>query len=104
LNTQEPPETLFNGLPIIDIDTKSYTITNIRFLPTYMHYEWTAEQAAADDTNARNNLHMYLLEDANQSMLDAQQLHTTITDQKQRITTALNADGLNIPLITAKQL
>ena len=104
LNTQEPPETLFNGLPIIDIDTKSYTITNIRFLPTYMHYEWTAEQAAADDTNARNNLHMYLLENANQSMLDAQQLHTTITDQKQRITTTLNADGLNIPLITSKQL
>ena len=104
LNTQEPPETLFNGLPIIDINTKTLKITNMEFLPTYMHYEWTAAQAAADNTNARNNLHMYLLEDATQSMIDSQQLHTTIAAQKLRMTTTLNSLGLNIPLITSKQL
>jgi poly-gamma-glutamate synthesis protein (capsule biosynthesis protein) len=104
LNSQEPPETLFNGLPIMDIDTKTLAITNVRFLPTYMHYEWTASQQAADDINARTNLHMYLLENTTQSMIDAQQLHTTVNDQKQRIQTTLNADGLSIPLITSSQL
>jgi len=104
LNTQEPPETLFNGLPVIDISTKTLQITNMEFLPTYMHYEWSAAQAAADDTNARNNLHMYLLEDATQNMIDAQQLHTTIAAQKQRMTTTLDSYGLSIPLITSSQL
>jgi len=104
LNTQEPPETLFNGIPVMDFDTKSHAITIVGFLPTYMHYEWTAAQAKADDTNARNHLHMYLLEDATQQMIDAQQLNTTIAAQKQRLSTTLNADGLQIPLITSKQL
>ncbi len=104
LNTQEPPETLFNGLPIIDIDIKSHQITNMRFLPTYMHYEWTAAAAAADNISTRHTLHMYLLENATQSMLDAQQLHTTIAAQQQRLTSTLSADGLTIPLITSKQL
>lgn len=104
LNTQEPPETLFNGLPIIDIDSKTLQITGSRFLPTYMHYEWTAAQAAADQITARNHLHMYLLEDATQNMIDAQQLHTTIDAQKQRMTNTLSSYGLNIPLITSSQL
>ncbi len=104
LNTQEPPETLFNGLPIIDFDVKTKQITSMQFLPSYMHYEWTAAQAAADDTNARDNLHMYLLENANQNMVNAQQLHTTIETQKQRITNTLGSYGLQIPLITSKQL
>jgi poly-gamma-glutamate synthesis protein (capsule biosynthesis protein) len=104
LNTQEPPETLFNGLPIINIDPKTHQIVNMEFLPTYMHYEWTSQQAAADNTNARNNLHMYLLEDATQSMINSQQLHTTIAAQKQRITSTLTTYGISIPLITSKQL
>ena len=31
------------------------------FVPTYMHYEWTAEQAAAQDLLARHNLHVFPL-------------------------------------------
>ena len=104
LNTQEPAETLFNGLPIIDIDTKTLQITDMKFLPTYMHYSWTAAQQAADDTNARTDVHMYLLEDATQDMINAQQLNTTIAAQKQRISSTLSADGLSIPLITSSQL
>jgi poly-gamma-glutamate capsule biosynthesis protein CapA/YwtB (metallophosphatase superfamily) len=104
LNTQEPPETLFNGIPIITYSTSTDQITNMQFLPTYMHYEWTAAQQAADDTNARTNLHMYLLEDATQSMINAQQLNTTIAAQEARMNTTLSADGLTIPLITSKQL
>ncbi len=104
LNTQEPPETLFNGLAIMDFDTNSKQITNMQYLPIYMHYEWTPAQAAADNIAARHNLHLYLLETANQSMIDSQQLHTTIADQKARISGLLSADGLNIPLITSGQL
>jgi len=104
LNTQEPAETLFNGLPIIDINSKTRQITNMQFLPTYMHYEWTAAQAAADNIAARNNLHMYPLEAATQGMIDAQQLHTSIDAQKQRMGSTLNSYGLTIPLITSKQL
>jgi len=103
INTQEPPETLFNGLAVMNIDSKSKQISITGYLPIYMHYEWTAAQAAADNTNARNHLHMYLLEDATQSMVDAQQLKTTIDAQKQRITTTLTANGVHIPLLTAKQ-
>jgi poly-gamma-glutamate synthesis protein (capsule biosynthesis protein) len=103
LNTQEPAETLFNGLAVMDIDTKTLQIKNTSYLPIYMHYEWTAAQAKADDTNSRTHVHLYLLEDATQAMIDAQQLKTTVAAQKDRITTTLNADGMSIPLITSKQ-
>jgi len=107
LQTQEPAETVFNGVGLLDIDTKTLEVTKMQFLPLYMHYEWTAAQAANDTTAnlaQRHNIRMYLLEDANQSMIDAQQLHTTIDAQKQRLQSTLNADGLTIPLITSKQL
>ncbi len=104
LNTQEPPETLFNGLAFMDFDAKTFQITNLRYLPIYMHYEWTAAQAAADQISTRNHLHLYLLENATQAMLDAQQLHTTIAAQQQRLESTLNARGLQIPLINSNQL
>lgn len=104
LNTQEPPETLFNGIGGLSIDTKTLAITNIKYSPIYMHYEWTPAQAAADNTNARNTLHLYPLEKATQPMLDAQQLKTTIAAQRTRIQTTLNALGLNIPLVKLNQL
>jgi poly-gamma-glutamate synthesis protein (capsule biosynthesis protein) len=103
LNSQEPPETLFNGLAVIDIDTKTKQLKSMSYLPIYMHYEWTAAQAAADQTNTRTRLHLYLLEDATQAMLDSQQLKTTVAAQKQRISSTLDANGLTIPLITSKQ-
>ena len=99
LNTQEPAETLFNGIAGLDIDTKTLAIKNVRYLPVYMHYEWTAAQAAADTTNARHSLHLYPLEKATQAMIDAQQLKTTIPAQRERIQTTLNANGLKIPLV-----
>jgi len=103
INTQEPPETLFNGLAVINFDITTDQISTMSYLPIYMHYEWTPQQQAADDIAARNNLHLYLLEDATQSMINSQQLNTTIAAQKQRMATTLSADGLNIPLITSQQ-
>jgi len=102
INTQEPPETLFSGLALMQYDIKTKQFIAPRYLPVYMHYEWTAAQAATDTITARNHLHLYLLEDATQAMIDSQQLKTTIAAQKQRISSTLNADGLIIPLITSK--
>jgi poly-gamma-glutamate capsule biosynthesis protein CapA/YwtB (metallophosphatase superfamily) len=104
LNTQEPPETLFNGIAGLDIDTKTLAISNLRYTPIYMHYEWTPDQAAADNTNARNNLHLYPLEKATDAMVSGQQLKTTVAAQQQRIQSTLNADGLSIPLLNLEQL
>lgn len=99
LNTQLPPETLFNGLAVIDYSRASQQITAISFLPTYMQYEWTASQARSQDLLARTNLRMYLLDDATQAQIDAQQLPTTVDQQRSRIKAQLNT-YLDIPLIT----
>jgi poly-gamma-glutamate capsule biosynthesis protein CapA/YwtB (metallophosphatase superfamily) len=104
LNTQEPPETLFNGLAGMQIDAKTLAISKVQYSPIYMHYEWTAAQAAADNTNARNNLHLYPLDKATQTMIDSQQLKTTIDAQRTRIQATLNANGLTIPLVALNQL
>ena len=104
LNTQLPPETLFNGVAYMSLDPKTYEVSVTGYLPLYMHYEWTAAQAAAQDINARTNVHMYLLEKTTQAMIDAQQLKTSVEAQKQRMTTTLNADGLTIPLLTSSQV
>jgi poly-gamma-glutamate capsule biosynthesis protein CapA/YwtB (metallophosphatase superfamily) len=103
LNTQEPPETLFNGIAGLEINTKTLAISNVRYTPVYMHYEWSPAQAAADNTNARTNLHLYPLERANDAMVSAQQIKTTVDAQRQRIQTTLNADGLSIPLVNLAQ-
>lgn len=103
LNTQEPPETLFNGIAGMDIDTKTFAVTNVRYTPVYMHYEWTPAQAAADNTNARTNLHLYPLAKATDAMISAQQLKTTVAAQQQRIQSTLNSEGLTIPLVNLAQ-
>ncbi len=104
INTQIPPETLFNGIGVMDIDIQTKKITKTQYLPIYMHYKWNAVQAAAEDLDARYDVKLMLLENATQSMLDAQQLKTTIPAQKERMRNLLGAEGLAIPLITSKQL
>lgn len=105
LNTQLPPETLFNGLAVIDYDKNSRQINAMNFLPTYVHYEWSAQEAArqnSDDLLARHNIKMYLLDDVTQSMIDSQQLKTTVEAQKERLKTTINT-YLRIPLISLAQ-
>jgi poly-gamma-glutamate capsule biosynthesis protein CapA/YwtB (metallophosphatase superfamily) len=102
INSQEPPETLFNGLAVIDFNPQTKKITKASYLPIYMHYEWSASQKAADDLLARKNLHLYLLDDANQKMLDSNQLDTTIKDQRDRIKQTLNSYD-NVPILTKAQ-
>lgn len=104
LNTQIPAETQFNGLGIIDIDIATKKISTMRYLPIYMHYEWTGEQAQAEQLGARNNLHLYLLEQATDQQIAKHQLSTTINAQKDRMSKTLNLLGQQIPLITSKEL
>lgn len=105
IGTQLPPETLFNGLATMDIDIKTHKVTKIGFVPIYMHYEWTAEQAKRQnnaDLLARHNLKMYFLDQTTQAMIDSQQLQTTVTAQKQRIQSTLNT-YMTVPLVTEQQ-
>lgn len=104
LQTQIPADTVFNGVAVMNFNPQTLELTSMEFLPLYMHYEWTATQAKAQDLASRHNIHLYKLEDTTQAMIDAQQLSTTVQAQKLRLQTTLNANGLNIPLITSNQL
>ena len=103
LQSQIPADTVFNGIPVMDINSKTLKISNLAFLPIFMHYDWSATAAATQDLSARNHLHLYLLNNVTQSMINSQQLHTTVTAQEQRIKTTLSSMGLKIPLISSKE-
>jgi len=102
LNSQTEPEALFNGLAVINFDISSKGIQNVSYLPLYMHYEWTQQQSNSQDLLARHNLHLYLLENTNQSMIDSQQLATSVPAQTSRITKILSTEQ-TVPLINSKQ-
>lgn len=102
LNTQIEAEALFNGFAVIDFDTNTKQVTNVGYLPLYMHYEWSAADAASENLLARKNLKMYLLDDATDAMLATNQLKTTLAAQRQRITTVLNA-YTSIPILSNDQ-
>ena len=89
LNTQLPIETLIGGMAVINIDLASRKITTVGFLPTYMHYEWTAGQKAAKDLNARKNLKLYPLQTA-AAPLAASQNGTSVEVQTARLTEITN--------------
>lgn len=89
LHAQLEAETLFNGIAVIDIDPKTATITSVGFLPTYMHYDWSASDAAAQNLLARKNFELVPLENA-ADLFKSSQLKTTITAQKDRLTKTVN--------------
>lgn len=98
ISTQEPPETLFNCLAVVDFDKTTKKVTSTSCLPIYMHYEWTPAEAAADNLSARKNLHMYFLQDTNQALIDGNQLHTTVAAQESRLQKLLD-ESMGVPLI-----
>jgi poly-gamma-glutamate synthesis protein (capsule biosynthesis protein) len=103
LQSQIPAQTVFRGFPIMDMNTITLKVRNLAFLPIFMHYDWSAQQAAAQDLSARTNLHLYLLEDVTQKMINDQQLNTTVAAQKQRMENTLTSYGVNVPLIDSQQ-
>lgn len=89
LNTQIETEALIGGFAIMDINTETKVISSPMFMPTYMHYEWTAQEKAANNLLARKNVSMYVLDQAAEPMSKSQ-IGTTVEAQTDRVTKVLN--------------
>lgn len=90
LNSELPIEALIGGMASVDVDLQTKKITSVGFLPTYMHYEWTADQKSKNDVSARHNLKLYPLDKA-AAPLAASQNGTTVEAQTSRLTGILNS-------------
>jgi poly-gamma-glutamate synthesis protein (capsule biosynthesis protein) len=93
---------LVGGFAVMDVDTQTKKITDIGFLPTYMHYEWTAAQKAANDLLARHDFMIYPLDQAAVAMADSQD-DTTVAAQTEQVTSILNT-YTDVPILTSKTL
>jgi poly-gamma-glutamate synthesis protein (capsule biosynthesis protein) len=100
LSTQLEVNGLIGGIAVMSIDTTTHGVTSIGFMPTYMHYEWTASQKAAGDLLARHNLAIYPLDQA-AGPLARSQNHTTVAAQTSRVTRLMNAYS-PVTMLTSK--
>ena len=94
LSSQLTIQELVGGIAQFDIikgDDGKISVENLSFTPTYMHYEWTADQAATSDYLARKNAMIYLLSDA-AVPLSKSLFNTTIAEQKQYVIDALGSE------------
>jgi len=89
LSTQEDVNGLIGGIAVMDIDVATKTVTHLGFMPTYMHYEWTAQQKASENLLARHNLMLYPLDQA-ADVLARSQNNTTVAAQTDRVTALMN--------------
>jgi poly-gamma-glutamate synthesis protein (capsule biosynthesis protein) len=94
LSSQLNIKELIGGIAQFDIvkntDNKM-SINNLSFTPTYMHYEWTASQAANNDLLARHNAMIYLLSAA-ADPLSRSLFNTTVAEQKQYVIDTLGSE------------
>ncbi len=100
LSTQVGIQGLIGGVAVMDIDTTTKTVTNIGFLPTYMSYYWTADQAKAYDLPSRKNLMIYPLDTAS-SVLPNQVDKTTVDAQTAFVKQLMNR-YTSVPLLTSQ--
>lgn len=89
LNTQIETEALIGGFAVMDIDAASKKVTSTGFMPTYMHYDWTAADKRSNNLLARKNLSMMPLDQAN-DLLAKSLLGTSVQAQTARVTAILN--------------
>lgn len=102
INAQLDIESLIGGIAVMDIEVDSKKISTVKFLPLYMHYEWTAEQKAREDLLARRNFKLYPLDQATGPL--SRSLHqTTAEAQRQRVKEVLNR-LTSVELITSNSL
>lgn len=90
LSSQLEVNGLIGGIAVMEIDTASRTVTDVGFLPTYMHYEWSPAQKAAGDLLSRHNLQLYPLDQAASALAHSQN-HTTVAEQTTRVSGLLNS-------------
>ncbi|MNI75086.1 hypothetical protein D3C87_1662130 [compost metagenome] len=94
LSSQFDIKELIGGIAQFDVvmpNNQKVVIENLRFQPTYMHYEWTAEEKARDDVSARRNAKLYLLKDA-AAPLSRSLFSTTVEAQRQYVIDTLGQD------------
>ncbi len=98
LSTQLEIPDLIGGVAQFDVvktPAGAISIEAPSFIPTFMSYEWTAEQAAAGDLLARHNLHVYPLANAADA-LSRSLFNTTVAEQQAYVTSVLG------PLVTIR--
>jgi len=101
LNTQLEAESLVGGFAVMDIDLATKKISSSSFMPTYMHYDWTAAEKKSNNLMARKNLTMVPLDQAAE-LLARSQLGTTVEAQTARVTSVLNK-YTNIKIIKSSE-
>lgn len=84
VNSQLLSDNLFGGIGIVNIDVASQDMIEPGFLPTYMHYEWSAAEKGSGQLEARKNLGWYPL-DASKELLVKSQNNTTVEAQTERL-------------------
>lgn len=89
-NAQLDPETLFNGIAIMDINPDTKKIADPSYLPVYMHYEWSDADKSAGKLLTRKNFSMYAFDDAAKPLSKSVN-DTTLDAQKKRISDTLNS-------------
>lgn len=89
LSTQLDIRGLIGCVAVTDIDVTTKTVSSLGCLPTYMHYEWTAAEKAAEKLAARHNLALYPLDQAAEPLARSQN-NTTVAAQTEFVTKVLN--------------
>ncbi|MCA9325646.1 CapA family protein [Candidatus Saccharibacteria bacterium] len=100
LSTQLELNGLIGGIAVMDIDISSHSVTDVGFMPTYMHYEWTASEKARGDLLARHNLKLYPLDQAAGALARSQN-HTSVSAQTRRVTDLMNK-YTDVTMLTSK--
>lgn len=100
LSSQLTIEELIGGIAVMEVEkTDKATLKSLRFLPTYMHYEWNPAEKAAEDLLKRKNLKIYPLDQAAEPL--GKSLHgTTVEAQTQRVKDILNKQTM-VEVITS---
>lgn len=93
LSSQLTVQERIGGIAMFDIAKKDsvISVSNLSFIPTYMHYEWTIAEEAAGDLLARKNTMIYLLKDA-AVPLSKSLLNTTVEEQREYVEYTLGSE------------
>jgi poly-gamma-glutamate synthesis protein (capsule biosynthesis protein) len=95
LSSQLNINQLIGGIASMDItksvSTNKISVSNLTFIPTYMHYEWTATEAANSNLLARKNAMIYLLDLAAEP-LSRSLFNTSVSTQKQYVVDTIGTE------------
>lgn len=89
MHSQVEVETRIGGIASMTIDPTTKQVTEVGFMPTYQHYEWTADEKARQDLLARKNFTVVPLDQA-ADLLAKSQLNASVDTQVTRVRAILN--------------